>query len=343
MAQIPTIINGQEYPESWLTGETLIQDNSNPQPAIGVPRQITSPNQSGSGTSPGNGQSSDNRIFSGNVPPSIKVADQIKEKLLRPGLTSHYQCWFNPPEKVYNWIKDNKGFDYRGFGNGNQELISLSCSEAALPGSSFMTNEITDDHTGVTERHAYRRAYDDRTDFTFYVDHGRPDGNYNVLWFFEKWMQYIANEEDANGLDKRQFNYRVRFPEDYYSDELFINKFERDLKGQFLQYKFMQAYPISINSIPVSYESSQLLKVTVSFTYTRYLTKRYNNIAPQDLGQQRATGVPNQTQSSQKPGNTNATARQTIANGEDPLFNTGRIRPITVRNRNQVITGGFIR
>lgn len=265
---------------------------SNPQPAVGVPPQTTSPNQSGSGTSPGNGQSSDNRIFSGNVAPSIKVADQIKEKLLRPGLTSHYQCWFNPPPPVYEWIKKNKGFDYLGFGNGNKELISLSCSEAALPGSSFMTNEITDDYTGVTERHAYRRAYDDRTDFTFYVDHGRPDGNYNVLWFFEKWMQYIANEDDAFGLEDREFYYRVRFPKNYQTDGLFINKFERDLKGQFLQYKFMQAYPISINSIPVSYESSQLLKVTVSFTYTRYLTKRFSNIEQQEPGLVPAIGVP---------------------------------------------------
>ena len=261
---------------------------SSPQPTSGVPPQTSNPTTSGTGTSPGNGSSSE-PPFGANVPPSVKKNFQIKEKLLRPALTSHYQCWFNPPTPVIDWIKTYKKLDY----NFNKELISLSCSEASLPGSSFMTNEITDDYTGVTERHAYRRTYDDRIDFAFYVDHGRSDGNYNVLWFFEKWMQYIAVEEENSGLDTRQFNYRFRFPEQYQTDNLFINKFERDLAGQYLQYKFMQAYPISINSIPVSYDSSQLLKVTVSFTYTRYLTERSGNTVEKEPSQQTANGVPN--------------------------------------------------
>ena len=196
---------------------------SNPQPAPGVPPQTSNPTTSGTGTSPGNGGSSA-PPFGANVAPSVKKNFQIKEKLLRPALTSHYQCWFNPPTPVINWLK-TKQLDYIF----NKELISLSCSEASLPGSSLMTNEINDDYTGVTERHAYRKTYDDRVDFTFYVDHGRSDGNYNVLWFFEKWMQYIANEEESLGLDTRQFYYRFRFPENYQTDNLFINKFERDL------------------------------------------------------------------------------------------------------------------
>ena len=234
-------------------------------------------------------QSAPQKPFGANVAPSVKKNFQIKEKLLRPALTSHYQCWFNPPTPVINWLK-TKQLDYIF----NKELISLSCSEASLPGSSLMTNEINDDYTGVTERHAYRKTYDDRVDFTFYVDHGRSDGNYNVLWFFEKWMQYIANEEESLGLDTRQFYYRFRFPENYQTDNLFINKFERDLAGQYLQYKFMQAYPISINSTPVSYDSSQLLKVTVSFTYTRYLTKRSGNtVETEPSPPTPAPGVPN--------------------------------------------------
>lgn len=252
---------------------TVSQAVSQPQPpAAGVPNPST-PTTSGTGSSPGSPATGG--VTGGNVDPSVKNNFTIKEKLLRPALTSHYQCWFNPPEPVLKWLND-KGLNYPT----NAELISLSCSEAALPGSSFMTNEITDDHTGITERHAYRRAYDDRADFTFYVDHGRSDGNYNVLWFFEKWMQYIANEQDARGLYNRNFYHRVRYPEEYYTDELYLNKFERDLAGQYLSYKFMQAYPISINSMPISYESSDLLKCTVSFTFTRYITKRNKNVQP---------------------------------------------------------------
>ena len=53
-----------------------------------------------------------------------------------------------------------------------------------------------------------------------------------------------------------------------------MNKFERDYEGRYLRYRFLQAYPISINSMPVSYDSSQLLKCTVSFTYTRYVVSQ---------------------------------------------------------------------
>ena len=200
--------------------------------------------------------------------PSIKTLSEIKSTLLSPALTSHYQCWFNPPNAVRSWIKDFRGFDY----NSNSELISLSCSEASLPGSSLMTNEINDDHTGMTERHAYRRQYDDRADFTFYVDYGGKTGNYNVLWFFENWIAYTMNEQQ--NVSPNYF-YRANWPNDYQSEALYINKFERDYKGKFLQYRFLKAYPISISSMPVSYDSSQLLKCTVSFTYTRYIVKRF--------------------------------------------------------------------
>ena len=230
------------------------------------------------------------------VSPSNTPYKTIKEKLLRPALTSHYQCLFNPPVPVRNWIK-NKGINY----DFNQELISLSCSEATLPGSSFMTNEINDDHTGVTERFAYRRQYDDRSDFTFYVDYGRNDGNYNVLYFFESWMQYIAGEEFAEGLENPEYYYRINYPENYQSPALYVNKFERDFQGNYLQYRFLKAYPISIASMPLSYESSQILKCTVSFTYTRYVVTRSSNIPsfgiPQEPRQQTASGTPNSSDS----------------------------------------------
>jgi len=53
--------------------------------------------------------------------------------------------------------------------------------------------------------------------------------------------------------------------------EIFINKFERDFNGNYLNYTFVKAYPVSVASMPVSYDSSQLLKCTVSFTFNRYI------------------------------------------------------------------------
>jgi len=54
-----------------------------------------------------------------------------------------------------------------------------------------------------------------------------------------------------------------------------VTKFERtgdgkSYTGSTLTYNFVNAFPISVFSMPVSYESSSLLKCTVSFSYIRY-------------------------------------------------------------------------
>lgn len=218
--------------------------------------------------------------------PRPRTMSEIKSKLLRPSLTSHYQCFFNPPQSVRRWAKQKQlsgaGAEY------NEDLISLSCSEASLPGSSLNTIEINDDFTGVTERHAYRRVYDDRADFTFYVD-----GDYKIIRFFENWISYIVDEQFTTrrgtrpGIEDPNYYYRVNFPEGstgYKADALYIVKFEKDYSGQVLQYRFLKSYPISISSMPVSYDSSSLLKCTVSFTYSRYLmTNELLDIMPESI------------------------------------------------------------
>jgi len=210
--------------------------------------------------------------------PTPKSVSQLKSTILNPALTSHFVCSFNPPDEVRSWVNqyrnqaglgDGYGFEQNG---ASAEFFSLSCSEASLPGSSLATHEINNDFTGVTERHVYRRQYDDRADFTFYVDH-----DYNIIFFFENWMSYIVNEQYTGttgvrnaGIERINYNYRVNFPNNY-KTEIYLKKFEKDYRGRVLQYRFLNAYPISITSMPVSYESSQLLKCTVSFNYSRYI------------------------------------------------------------------------
>lgn len=207
------------------------------------------------------------------------VAD-IKSQLFNPALTSHFQCFFEPPDPVVKWMQDQTaagvGFPY----TNNQNFISLACAEASLPGSTLMTHEQSNDFHGITERHAYRRDYGTGADFTFMVDN-----NYNIIFFFESWLRYIVNErvtEDENypSITNSLSSYsRVNYPKNYKSPSgLYIVKFERDyLKygtGSPIQYQFFNAYPTSITSMPISYEQSQLLKCTVTFTYTRYMVSR---------------------------------------------------------------------
>lgn len=201
--------------------------------------------------------------------PKFNPTEELKSKIMRPALTSHYAAYFNVAE-----ILSKEGA--RSFFDDRQavidgEILSLSCSEASLPGSSLATHEINNDFTGVTERHVYRRQYDDRIDFTFYVDH-----DYKIIKFFETWMSWIVGEDQFKDQSKYNYSYRVKFPEQYRVN-IHLQKFEKDYVN-YAEYTFIGAYPISIASMPVSYDSSQLLKCTVSFSYIRYYMEnlRYN-------------------------------------------------------------------
>lgn len=217
----------------------------------------------------------------------------IKEKLLRPALTSHFKCKFQPPEGVIKFLTDRmkSGIPNIDYNNVNtSELLELSCSEASLPGSSLSTHEVNNDFTGVTERYAYRRIYDDRMDFSFYVD-----SDYRIIYFFEYWLSYIVGENDLSGQKTKEYFYRMNYPNSYTTDNLYITKFERgpNKTGKSLTYQFINAFPISITSMPVSYDSSQLLKCTVSFTYSRYVVAPETLGASSEPGQSTANGVPN--------------------------------------------------
>ena len=229
------------------------------------------------------------------MPSRVTVAD-IKSKFLRPSLTSYFEVEVPIPGSA------NLGDRRQGSGpswaskwnNNRADRINLLCSEAVLPGSNLATFETNNDRTGVTERFAHRRIFDDRIDLTFNVDGGR----YSPIKFFEEWIDYItgASTSNENQLISGNYFYRMQYPEKYMSSELTVRKFERDarhykienvpdpsdpsraknpLKPQpegknNLTYKFVNAYPIAISSMPVSYDSSSVLKCTVSFTYIRY-------------------------------------------------------------------------
>jgi hypothetical protein len=208
------------------------------------------------------------------VRPVAEHISNIKSKLLKPALTSHFICEFNPPSEVAKFIQGRIGSGIPGinYGNGDDSsLLRLSCTEASLPGSSLATIDIDNDFHGVSEKHAYRRLYYYRADFTFIVD-----GDYNIIGFFCVGENLLENQKKVN------YNYRVNYPENYMTENLYITKFERDFnvgpnRKQF-QYKFMNAYPLSITSMPVSYDTSGLLKCTVSFFYSRYVIGEVSSV-----------------------------------------------------------------
>jgi len=196
---------------------------------------------------------------------------ELKQKLLRPAQTSVYMVDITTGSPIRNFAAA------RGLNLGtDSELINISCCEASLPGSSLATHEVTNDYHGVTEKMAYRRIYDDSIDLTFYVDH-----SYKVIEYLNSWMNFIVGEGSTFTTEQYKDStafYRMNWPQSYRAD-IYLTKFEKDYgtKGGMnatLKYQFISAFPTNLVSIPVSYESSDLLKVTVSFHYLRYVRTR---------------------------------------------------------------------
>lgn len=251
----------------------------------------------------------------------LSVGD-IKSRILRPSLTSQYIVNISPPKTGFISPRVDAQNPTRRY-----DRLSIACVEASLPGSSLATLDIDNDYAGVSEKHGYRRIYDDRIDFTFFVD---ADDYYSIR-FFEAWIAYVVNEQ-RNGFDLPNYTYRVNFPGKppgketggYYANDLSITKFEKDFDipklsrgtGKFLTYKFINAFPISIGSMPVSYEQSSLLKCNVSFSYSRYMIDEgYSR--PEQEPKPTVPGVPNQFYGPAFNNNEEANRQAAILRGEN--------------------------
>ena len=143
----------------------------------------------------------------------------------------------------------------------------ILCSDANLPTTAYATAEVKDNFMGVPQQFAHTRIYTD-TDFSFYIDE-----DYTLLKIFEGWMEYIssgANERVRQ--DERAYYRRMRYPDSYKCNTMYINKFERNYKRT-IRYRFVNVFPKSMGAIPVSYKSADLLKVSVSFNFDRYIVR----------------------------------------------------------------------
>ena len=191
----------------------------------------------------------------------------VKEKLGKLSLTNQYQVNFSSLKKTITDYLELNGID-----NAKKFLsrdAGLLCSDASLPASAFATGEVKDNFMGIPQEFAHTRLYTD-IDFTFYIDQ-----DYTMLRIFEGWMDYIASGADNDGIGpgQRGFYRRFKYPNDYKCDTMSITKFEKNL-GRTLLYEFVNAFPKSITSLPVTYGTADLLKVTVSFNYDRYIMTR---------------------------------------------------------------------
>ena len=205
---------------------------------------------------------------------NMKMGLLNKTNIANLALTNQYQVSISGiTGDLKNYIAGQYGVT-RDYLNGG---IGIMCSEASLPTSSFATSEVKDNFQGINQQFAHTRIYIE-SDFTFYIDR-----DYNVLKFFEGWMDYISGDNSVSNVTRtdeqryyRRFNYPMSNPElgrnnvGYKAGVLSIAKFDRNYDNN-ITYEFINAFPKGMTSIPVSYGGADILKVSVQFAYDRYL------------------------------------------------------------------------
>ena len=194
-----------------------------------------------------------------------------------------------------------------GIANSPDDLARYDffASEVTLPGASFDMSESMGDRQGTIERFAQRRLYAPLS-VTFYVD-----SDYNILRLFEEWMNFInpihsdkgryeGSFQGPSGYEQRNNYYKFRYPDEY-KRNIVVTKFEKDfyqglnmnetqigrfaksrsgdelVPGSLLFYQFIDAFPSNIVAIPLTYDGTEVTKVTIEFQYLRYNTITNND------------------------------------------------------------------
>jgi hypothetical protein len=206
-------------------------------------------------------------------PTRVRTSD-LKSRFMNVAQTSVYMVKLQPPSAVTSFLQE-QGFNYNLAGRD----VELMCSQAQLPSQNLSTHEANNDYTGVNEKMAYRKQYDD-VSFTFNVNN-----RYDVIQMFDSWIDYIAGQTESNRDYLSPYaTLRNNYPNKYKSN-VYITKFEkgvgnpnRDLLRDGFQYQldytFVGAFPISSQPVEVNYSTSNVLQYSVSMTFIRYVRQR---------------------------------------------------------------------
>ena len=189
----------------------------------------------------------------------------VAKNLIGPlAQTNHFLVTFSSlTPSVEEYLNGYRGIsDIRPF---LSRTAGILCNSATLPTTAYATADIRDNFMAVPQQFAHTRIYTD-IDFQFYIDE-----DYTLLKIFEGWMEYISSGADDSTIQEdRAFYRRMRYPDSYKCNTMYINKFEKNFKRT-MRYRFVNVFPKSMSTIPVTYGPADILKVSVSFNYDRYI------------------------------------------------------------------------
>ena len=209
-------------------------------------------------------------IFGSSSNPSKNSILEIRDTLGRVSLDALYQVTFSFG-KSREWLREDEPGKNRTQGTDFKRKMSLLCTQAEIPGTSFTTDLAVGHHQGIQESFPNLRNFPP-LNLTFYCD-----ADMVILEVLERWMSYI------NPIMTRKRDYsaysRFNYPEDY-KEILHVTKFERDSfsekKGSYqsglAHYEFVNVWPTDLTSMRVAYGEPNVLQCSVQFAYDRFFS-----------------------------------------------------------------------
>ena len=215
------------------------------------------------------------------------IKDQINRIAQRGGMamSNGFAIKFNLPDGLQTYV-DSVVPDadiYEGF-----------CDEASLPSAQAATGQTTGKYLGEGQvSYPHTKLY---TDFQL---GWMADANMEPYKFLNAWWQYIFKESDdtgpygvdnyfgvttgktysqmmsidGDGIKARNRTTRLRFPESYTST-IQVAKVEKgprsDTDRVSMVHVLQDAYPYSVEQVPLSFGGSTLVKVTGNFYYSKH-------------------------------------------------------------------------
>ena len=193
----------------------------------------------------------------------------VRDSLARVSLDALYQVTFSFG-KSSTWLEGDEPGKNRTQGTDFKRKMSLLCTQAEIPGTSFTTDLAVGHHQGIQESFPNLRNFPP-LNLTFYCD-----ADMVILEVLERWMSFINPVK--NKRDYAAFS-RFEYPEDY-KEILHVTKFERDSFGEkkgsyqssLAHYEFVNVWPTDLTSMRVAYGDPNVLQCSVQFAYDRFFS-----------------------------------------------------------------------
>ena len=233
----------------------------------------------------------------GSKPNENSILD-IRDTIARPSLDTFYEVDFSFGNS-HRWLGSiNKN---RTQSRGFRKKMSLLCTQAEIPGTSFVPSTAVGHHQGIQEEFPNLRNFPP-LNLVFYCDADQV-----IIQVLESWMSYI--NPIFTDLETSRAYSRFNYPEDY-KEDISITKFERDsfisgrsrgrgsfgtdirgrdfddpdafnqgltketsYKSHYAQFKFKNVWPSNLTSMRVAYGDSNVLRCAIQFAYDRFITK----------------------------------------------------------------------